>query len=327
MRAGSLWGMAVGVLMWAASCAAAAETAPAAPAENIGGHEPVASDGSFIPRSAREGRTVSTSFVGRPSLGAPLDGRADAPARLETADDFRALLALPTVEPPLAAPETIIGPDNRVRVAPTTAFPARATVVVTFSEGRCTGWLIGPDTVATAGHCVHSGGPGGHWRRAVVVYPGRNGAASPYGSCTVRRLHAVAGWTDGSDDRYDYGAIKLNCGIGETTGWYGLFWQPGSLTGLPTLINGYPGDKPLTQWRSTDQVRVSEARRVFYRNDTVGGMSGSPVWTRRGPGCPACAMAVHAYGTYGARPFARNNHGARITKHVFDNLIAWSDAP
>jgi glutamyl endopeptidase len=128
------------------------------------------------------------------------------------------------------------------------------------------------------------------------------------------------------DDRYDYGAIKLNCDIGETTGWYGMFWKNGSLAGLPTETNGYPGDKPLTQWRSSDRVRVSEGLRVFYRNDTIGGMSGSPVWTKRGPGCPFCVMAVHAYGIYGERPFARNNHGARITKQVFDNLTAWSDA-
>ena len=259
--------------------------------------------------------------------GAPLDGRAEVPARLETGADLRALLALPEMGPPFAAPETIIGSDDRVKVAPTTGFPASATVLVTFSEGRCTGWLIGPDTVATAGHCVHSGGPHGHWRHGVVVFPGRSGATSPYGSCTAKRLNAVAAWTDESDDRYDYGAIKLNCDIGLTTGWYGIFWQKGSLTGLPAEINGYPGDRPLTQWQSADEVRVSQALRLFYRNDTIGGMSGSPVWTDHGVDCPVCAMAVHAYGLYGARPFALNNHGTRITRQVFDNLMAWSDAP
>jgi glutamyl endopeptidase len=321
-------GVIAAIFVCAASCAAAAETRPgAAEVDAVGGHEPWASDGTFVGRSERVGR-VSPSFAGRPPIGAPLDGRAEVPERLESADELQALLALPAMGPPLAAPpETIIGPDDRKRVTPTTAFPARATVLLTFSEGRCTGWLIGPDTVATAGHCVHSGGPGGHWRSGVAVYPGRNGGTSPYGSCTARRLHAVAGWIENSDDRYDYGAIKLNCSIGLTTGWYGMFWQKGPLVGLPAEINGYPGDKPLTQWRSADEVRVSEALRLFYRNDTIGGMSGSPVWTKRGTPCPICVMAVHAYGTYGAPPFARNNHGTRITKPVFDNLTAWSDAP
>jgi hypothetical protein len=38
-------------------------------------------------------------------------------------------------------------------------------------------------------------------------------------------------------------------------------------------------------------------------------------------------MAVHAYGVYGRPPFATNNHGTRITKAVFDNLVSWREAP
>ena len=87
---------------------------------------------------------------------------------------------------------------------------------------------------------------------------------------------SAAGRSSG-DDRYDYGAIKLNCSIGNTTGWYGYFWTSASLNGLPTIINGYPGDKPLTQWRSSGLVRVTQAQRVFYQNDTLGGQSGAPV--------------------------------------------------
>ena len=58
---------------------------------------------------------------------------------------------------------SIIGVDRRARVKSTTEFPARATTFITFRQGTfrlsCTGWLIGKDTVATAGHCIN-GGPG-----------------------------------------------------------------------------------------------------------------------------------------------------------------------
>ncbi|MFO1129508.1 MAG: serine protease [Rhodospirillales bacterium] len=316
----------VAIMVGASSTASAADAVAAgAAAQTVFDHQPVASDGSATV-SSPAGRRVSPSYRGRLSVGAPLDGRAEVPALSETASELKALLALPAAGPPFAGPETIIGPDTRKRVNPTTEFPARATTVITFSEGRCTGWMIGPDTVATAGHCVHSGGRLGTWRQDVVVFPGRNGNQSPYGSCTAKRLYTVAAWKDEAKIAYDYGAIKLNCDIGLTTGWYGLFWQKGSMNGLPTNINGYPGDRPLTQWSSADKVTVTQKLRLFYRNDTVGGMSGSPVWTNRDSTCPVCTMAVHTYGAAGAPPAATNNSGTRITQPVFNNLVAWSDA-
>src|SRR5438067_2420173 len=42
--------------------------------------------------------------------------------------------------------ESIIGSDRRVRVNPTTTYPARATTFITFNQGSgsfsCSGWLI-----------------------------------------------------------------------------------------------------------------------------------------------------------------------------------------
>ncbi|MGH8526453.1 MAG: trypsin-like serine peptidase, partial [Gammaproteobacteria bacterium] len=103
------------------------------------------------------------------------------------------------------------------------------------------------------------------------------------------------------------------------------------LTHLPTIINGYPGDKPLTQWKSTDQVRVTQARKIFYLNDTVGGMSGSPVYYNRPAGsafCSGnCSMAIHTNGLHGASPHSVYNHGTRIVQPVFDNLFNWKNAP
>lgn len=283
----------------------------------------VVSNGKSIP-PVNVSRTFSPSSPGR--VGAARDALSEFKGIEESPQEIAKLLGLRAMAAPEGA-ESIIGPDNRVRVNPTTSFPARATALVTFSAGRCTGWLIGANTVITAGHCVHPGGGGSFYPTSSYrVYPGRNGTASPYGSCTARWLASVTGWTVSGDDQYDYAAIKLKCSVGNTTGWYGFFWQAASLTGLPTTINGYPGDKPLTQWRSADSVRVTQARRVFYRNDTVGGVSGAPVWYNR-PGCGLCSMAVHGYGVYNGPPFSTNNHGTRITQPVFNNFISWRNAP
>jgi len=162
------------------------------------------------------------------------------------------------------------------------------------------------------------------------VFPGRNAGSGPYGGCAVRRLYTVAGWASLRDERFDYGAIKLACAIGNVTGWFGFFTQTATLTGVAQRINGYPDDKRMTQWRSDDQIRLSQTQQLFYQTDTLGGMSGSPVYqpARVGRFCTGvCAIAIHGYGIHGASPHGTNNHGARITQAVFENLLAWRDAP
>ena len=141
---------------------------------------------------------------------------------------------------------------------------------------------------------------------------------------------APAGWTATADDQYDYGAMKLDCAVGNQTGWFGWWWQAKSLDGQLAKIIGYPGDKAQQQWKSKDYVRYTEARRLFYGNDTVGGNSGSPVFRVRGASEPMCAgpcvMAVHAYGTYGAYPYISYNHGTRVTQAVSDNFFLWRNS-
>ncbi len=228
--------------------------------------------------------------------------------------------------------ESVIGVDSRVRITGTTAYPYRAVVHITRNgSGWCTGWMINANTVATAGHCVAPGGTGAFYTGTFRVFPGRNGASIPFGSCTARRLYSVNGWVTSGSELYDYGALKLNCTVGNSTGWFGFWWQSASLTGLSATTSGYPGDKPFgTMWRSTDRIRVTQDRQLFYQMDTIGGQSGSPVYQNRPAGSSfcvgQCAMAIHAYGLHGGAPHSTNNHGTRITQPVFNNLISWRNA-
>jgi hypothetical protein len=53
-------------------------------------------------------------------------------------------------------------------------------------------------------------------------------------------------------------------------------------------------------------------------------MSGRPVWyDRAGP----YAMAIHAYGTHGNFPHSSYNHGNRVVRPVFDDLLSRKNAP
>jgi glutamyl endopeptidase len=294
----------------------------------------VSSDGASFTASEYAQQVLGeTGFEGTAAEGFASDAEAEFPRRTESAKEVWALWNSRPANGKVGI-ESIIGADTRVLINPTTSYPARAVALITFNQNgssyRCTGWLYGKDVVATAGHCVHTGGPGGSWSTNVRVYPGRNGSSSPYGSCTAKRLYSVTGWINSSDERYDYGVVKLNCTIGNTVGWFGYWWQTATLTNLPTLISGYPGDKPLTQWRSTDKVRVTQTLQLFYQNDTVGGMSGSPVYYNRPAGSASCtgycSMAIHAYGLHGSPPHSTNNHGTRIVQAVFNNLMAWKNA-
>jgi glutamyl endopeptidase len=228
--------------------------------------------------------------------------------------------------------ETVIGVDTRLRTYAST-FPARATALITFDNGSCTGWFYGPNVVATAGHCVHTGGQRGSWRTNVRVWPGYDAGSRPYGSYSARWLASVTGWTQFADEQYDYGVIKLWTNVGNTVGWYGIWWQTASLDGLPSVIVGYPGDKSPTQsqWVGVDQVRVTQTNQVFYKTDTFNGMSGSAVWQDRPSGSAfcangPCAYAIHTKGLHGAVPHSDHNHGTRITQPVYNNLVAWRNA-
>lgn len=177
--------------------------------------------------------------------------------------------------------ESVIGNDDRYQILSTTTFPYRAIAHITSNSGGCTGWLIGPDTVATAGHCVY--GVSG-WATNVRVFPGRNGSTIPFGSCGATRLFSVYGWTHDRNRDYDYGAIKLDCKVGYSTGWFGYHWQAMDLTGQVTSLAGYPADKLYaTLWQHDDQLRQTDKRAVYYANDTAPGESGAPVWTEPYP--------------------------------------------
>lgn len=291
-------------------CAAPALAAPS---------DSVSSDGSAPVAAVSASSTMTPSYEG---TGVPLATTATT----ESAADVWALWRRDGVSAGNVNPMSIIGHDDRTLVNPTTKFPARAIVLITFSGGRCTGFLVNANTVVTAGHCIAAGGKA-RWypTTSYTIYPGRNGSQSPYRFCKATGLYTVSGWFYSGRDDYDYGAIKLDCTIGTVTGYFGLFVTKQSLNGRPANVWGYPTDKPLTQWKATDVVRVTQARRVFYRTDTNAGDSGAPVFYKA-PKCGNCAIAIDAYGVYGSNPFKTNNHGTRITAEVYNNIMAWRAA-
>jgi glutamyl endopeptidase len=219
---------------------------------------------------------------------------------------------------PLPQPDRIIGADDRVQISNTTYFPESTVVFISSSGGSCTGFMIGLNRVATAGHCVHSG-PGGNWFTINWVARAKNGASEPYGRCSATALMSTTGWTQNGDPNYDYGSIKLDCNSSSTLGLY-VNANDSYFQGRGEFVEGYPSDKPYgTMWVSAGNITNVTTRMFFYTNDTTAGMSGSPVYSYHQDTMSTQADAINAQ-EY-APP--TDNSGVRITQEVFNNLLNW----
>jgi glutamyl endopeptidase len=148
----------------------------------------------------------------------------------------------------------VIGRDSRVRVTNTTAAPFRYICNLEYDgSAMCTGTLIGPRTVLTAGHCIN----GRHPSRMRVI-PGRNGTLEPLPATQAAAFRVAPGYRPASST--DYGIIHLRDAIGSQVGYWSRTHSRArgdpvgtsiSATPLPlragTLtvnISGYPADMP-----------------------------------------------------------------------------------
>lgn len=229
-------------------------------------------------------------------------------------------------------PGSVLGPDGRSQIAHTVAFPYRSIVFlqVAFDGGlatECTGWLIGPRTVATAAHCVQDAAHG--WARSARVYPGADGRRAPLGSAAAARFYTVLGWTSSHLPEFDYAALLLDTDLGEKVGWVGMaLLTDEQLRATSVRMTGYPADKPPhTMWTMSGQVRSLAPLRVWYDMDSYAGQSGSPVYNAQSTrSCLYCVVAIHGYGTAGDS-LGRYNSGVRITRTALDNFLAWRELP
>jgi putative chitinase len=127
----------------------------------------------------------------------------------------------------------------------------------------------------------------------------------------------------GENRNYDLGALKLDCEIGNLTGWVGVRALADSEIGLKTSVHGYAADlaPPGRQWISEDEIRALWEFKGFYQNDTYGGTSGSPVFAT---GTNNMMIGVHTNGLHGKEePWASHNAFTRITPARLEVIREW----
>lgn len=217
---------------------------------------------------------------------------------------------------------------NGERIKDTTKFPASAIVYIKSKKAfggkstRCSGFIIGTKSVATAGHCIYrhlDNGKSG-WNNDIHVYPGRDDSKKPFGSCKAINKIAPKGWTEKGKDEYDYGMLVLNCDIAKKTGRLG-YSNSYSLKDKKVKLNTYSSGNGKQQWRYSSKIEKVEDKviRYDYKGSGHGGSSGSAVYIPGKEDCGVCAVGIHGGGFSGKRL----EIGVRINKSVFNNFRQW----
>jgi glutamyl endopeptidase len=144
--------------------------------------------------------------------------------------------------------------------------------------------MIGPNTVATAGHNIFSH-KYGNWANRVIVTPARNGSgtgstAAPYGTATSTGLSTSTEWAHNQDVTRDWGIIRLNKNLADDTGYLALGWNSNSYNGTSIRINGYPKVNNSHNFMYRTPGTITSSQTLTLRSNNVRteeGMSGSPV--------------------------------------------------
>lgn len=178
-------------------------------------------------------------------------------------------------------PRGIIDGDNRVKISNTTVGPWCNTVKLIIVAGNGanyigSGFMIGPNSVATAGHCLYNSETGG-WAKSITVIPALNGSYQPYGSASSYDFICGGNWVNSNDNQDDWGIIRIKANLGYSTGWLGLRWQSSSYNDESVYAVGYPGEDDSHMYYGPGTVTSSSDRTLVGNWDLTGGQSGGPV--------------------------------------------------
>lgn len=175
----------------------------------------------------------------------------------------------------------IIGEDDRAQVSDMILdiFPYSAIGYVrsTFADGyvaRGTGFLFGPNDVATAGHCLFNEEHGD--LESVEFYLGVNGSLAGATKYDGTNFTIPIEYTEDLNYRYDYGVFEIDENAGHTAGYFG--WNTSVANNELVHLTGFPADKGLQLWLGFGNVGTIGDKTISYDVDSTPGQSGSPVY-------------------------------------------------
>ncbi len=241
------------------------------------------------------------------------------------------LAALPSVPKPDADADgfrlqNVIGRDNLVPVADTTTLPWRsiALLSITYEDGNRatgTGWFYSDRALGTAGHNIRH--PRYGQAGEIMVSPAYDGSVAPFGTYRATRTWCDPRWLATADDpALDFGALRIDDPtVGQRLGWFGYAaYDSRQLNKLLLNVCGYPTDRqPRTQHFNGGRLDDVDPSFLRYSFDTVGGMSGAPIFSRFDT--QRVVVGIHTSGN------DRGNRARRIDAGIYAALDWFSKAP
>lgn len=190
---------------------------------------------------------------------------------------------------------------------------------VTYSNGDSypgTGFIVGKNTVVTAGHCLHDAKLGKAIR--VTVIPGRKKVEdAPYGTFSTTKIAVPNKWANNQDPKYDYGIITVNSDIVSAVGeskWGYRATSGNELLGTRRRGQGYP-ENLQDQYFISGQVTQAGDAFVYLEKLATRGMSGSPLFESTS-GMVAEGILTAGVGT--------ETRFVRITKEIYDAISLYA---
>jgi V8-like Glu-specific endopeptidase len=225
----------------------------------------------------------------------------------------------------------IIGPDNRVVRRDNTVYPWSTVTYLPLDSGGYsgTGTMIGESTAVTAAHVVHNGT---NWLELPTVAPGtdrQDPTPLPFGNFGGYNVTIPTAWINnaGGDARFDYAVIEFS-GYGDfpgrASGWKGIWVAPDNVvTGNKMYIYGHPSDKAQPQIWGNDGNGLLNGQYINFFMDAWFGDSGGGLYVYDTDGWPYVVGVLRGAAGSLSDP-TRPNFGRRMTRDVFDFIVAYS---